>query len=294
MSAFDLGTNSCTCSGNVSNSSKGVKEECLIAFKVYDFFRLQECLTAEDLGFARALETSVLGNTAYEAGDIIAPPEDANSVTIEDLDIQSVNILSKKKNTFRNGYYDVTLQFVFVYTLTFSEAGGCPIGSIVATNTFTTKLTLFGSIDTDVNLSTDLFGGSGCGNSVTLDANPFIWVESKAIALAADFVYPCQCPADGDASPTAVRVTIGLFAIIKLFRIVNLLVESKGFCIPEEISDISSIDPCEFFDNLDFPMDSFAPPQKPEFVAGISSNIPASKPSNDNDSCGCKCGCGCG
>ena len=72
----------------------------------------------------------------------------------------------------------------------------------------------------------------------------------------------------------AVNVTIGLFGIIKLYRIVSLLVESKGFSIAPPCENILPPNPCEFFETLDFPMDVFSPPQKREFHAGISENIP--------------------
>ncbi len=294
MSAFDM--NSCGCCG-LNNT---IKDECLIAFKVYDFFRIQECLTFDNIGYARAAETANTDGSTINEGDVIIPPANTAAVTIKDFEIDKVNVINKRKNPFRKGYYDVELQFIFVYKLRFDDQLGNSLGCVLATSTFTAKVTLFGSIDTDINLSTDLF--SCCNNGVTLEANPFIWVESKAIPLAAELAYnECCCNSDGSSPLTGVKVTIGLFAIIKLFRIVNLLVESKGFCIPEENDAVQSTDPCEFFENLDFPMDSFAPPQKPEFNAGISSNIPAKskKDSDDktNDSgssnCGCGCGCGC-
>ncbi|MCD8089187.1 MAG: hypothetical protein LUD81_00930 [Clostridiales bacterium] len=298
MSAFDFEGCGCSCSAGSENpgtNNGSIKDECLIAFKVYDFFRIQECLTKDELGYSRAAEDVVTDGTKISAGDVIVPPEGAASVVIEDLEIEKVNVLKKKRNSFRSGYYDVDLQFIFNYKLIFSEAGGCVIGSIPATNTFSAKVSLFGSIDTDVNLSTDLFGGAGCSNSITLDANPFVWIESKSVALASDLVYPSSC-CGSDGSAAGVKVTIGLFAIIKLFRIVNLLVKSAGFCIPEELEDISSTDPCDFFENLDFPMDSFAPPQKREFDEGISSNIsPASenRGSGENEENKKHC-CGCG
>lgn len=296
MSAFDINNCGCGCENHK------IKDECLIAFKVYDFFRIQECLKCDSLGFARAAETTVIDGCTINEGDVIVPPKGAAAVTPDKLEIDKVNVLSKRKNPFKPGFYDVELQFVFSYRLCFDERPCDCMGCVKATNSFTAHLTLFGSIDTDINLSTDLFGG--CGSGITLDANPFIWVESKAIPLAAELAFPECCPCDCAPDAAAVKVTIGLFAIIKLFRIVNLLVESKGFCIPEENSSVSSTDPCEFFENLDFPMDSFAPPQKPEFDAGISSNIPASpkpdKPADDSCSCcrpsgsGCGCGCNCG
>ena len=64
-----------------------------------------------------------------------------------------------------------------------------------------------------------------------------------------------------------ILVTIGLFSILKLFRLVHLNVQSTGFCIPEECSDSGNdVNPCEYFTDLDFPMDIFSPPQRKEFM----------------------------
>ena len=118
---------------------------------------------------------------------------------------------------------------------------------------------------------------------------------AKAVALTAELKYQRRRnngAEDFSPSPNEVLVTIGLFTIIKLFRIVNLTVQSHGFCIPEECEELSPLNPCDFFENLDFPMDIFAPPQRPEFVAGVSGNIPSNKKKRRND-CDCGCGCGC-
>ncbi len=113
-----------------------------------------------------------------------------------------------------------------------------------------------------------------------MDADPFILVEAKAVPLSAELRHHKRhnhCSEEVICEPNEVLVTIGLFTIIKLFRIVNLTVESRGFCIPEECDEHTPVNPCEFFDALDFPMDIFAPPQKPEFLAGISGDIPRRK-----------------
>jgi len=65
-----------------------------------------------------------------------------------------------------------------------------------------------------------------------------------------------------------VLVTIGLFSVLKLFRLVHLNVQSTGFCVPEECEDQGDINPCEYFADQDFPMDIFAPPQRKEFMEG--------------------------
>lgn len=113
-------------------------------------------------------------------------------------------------------------------------------------------------------------------------------VEAKAVALSAELRFARRRGFSADEAlprPNEVLVTIGLFTIIKLFRLVNLNVQSRGFCIPDECEEISPISPCDFFERLDFPMDVFAPPQRAEFLAGISSNIPHK---DKRKPCGCE------
>ena len=267
-----------------------LREECIIAAKVYDACRQQDCLTEAELGPARAADCCCICDRHYVEGEVIDPPNNAAAVTIDRLRVKKVIIVEKEPNPFKSGYWDIDLKYVFVYTLTFREADGSIIGSVRANSIFNKRVTLFGSVGSDIVLSSDIFN-NGHGDSTTLDADPFILVEAKAVALAAELKYSrcCKTRGTGDVmppEPNQVIVTIGLFTIIKLFRIVQLLVESKGFCIPPECEEISPLNPCEFFDSLDFPMDIFAPPQKPEFVAGISSNIPSH--AHGGKPCGCE------
>ena len=292
MSAFEI-ENEC---GAASPLNDRVREECIIALKVYDFCRQQDCLTSDVLGPARAECFTHLGNKTIQEGDIIDPPSNAASVSMENLRVKRVIVSDKEPNPFKNGFWDITLKYVFVYKLIFRESDGTIIGKVHANSIFTKKVTLFGSIGTEISISTDLFNqnGSGCSE---LNSDPFVLIESKAVALGAELRFlnrQCRC-GDEALEPTEVGITIGLFTIIKLFRLVNLSVLSRGFCIPKECENISPLNPCEFFDSLDFPMDIFAPPQKREFLAGISGNIPNTT-ENNNNSCnnGCSCGgCGC-
>ena len=247
------------------------------------------------LGPARAECFTHLGNKTIQEGDIIEPPSNAATVSIENLRVKKVIVSDKEPNPFINGFWDITLKYVFVYTLVFREADGTIIGRVHANSIFTKKVTLFGSIGTEISISTDLFGhnGSGCSE---LNSDPFVLVESKAISLGAEIRFRQCCGCGDDAlEPSDVNITIGLFTIIKLFRLVNLSVLSRGFCIPQECEEVSALNPCEFFDSLDFPMDIFAPPQRAEFLAGISGNISRdTSNNNNNNSCGCNNGCGCG
>ncbi len=260
-----------------------LREECIIALKVYDSCRQQDCLTDDQIGPARAAECICVGDEHINEGDIIIPPRNAAAVTIDKLKIKKIIIVEKEPNPFKNGYWDVDIKYVFEYRLTFREADGMAFGSVKANSIYNKKVTLFGSVGSDLTIATDLFRHHM--DVLTLDAEPFIQVEAKAIPLAAELRYPCKRVRNDDFAPEAneVVVTIGLFTIIKLYRIVDLTVESRGFCIPEECEEVSPLNPCEFFDSLDFPMDIFAPPQKREFLAGVSGNIPK----KNNEPCGC-------
>jgi len=288
MGAFEL--NSSTPRNEIHNidssSSRRHREECIIALKIYDSCRQQDCLTSKQIGPARSAEHVCIGEDHIHEGDIINPPDNAASVTMDFLRVKKIIIVDKKPNPFKNGFWDIDLKYVFEYRLTFREADGTVIGCIRANSIFNKKLTLFGSIGSDLAFSTDLFKPFG---DTTIDSEPFIMTEAKAVSLAAELNFHRGHGTHGhdhDKPPKCaneVLVTIGLFTIVKLFRIVNLTVESRGFCVPDECEDISPMNPCEFFEKLDFPLDIFAPPQKPEFLAGVSGNIP-----RDTEKCGHK------
>jgi len=292
MGAFELNSSS-TPRNEIHNvesaSSRRHREECIIALKIYDSCRQQDCLTDKQIGPARSAEHVCIGDDHIHEGDIINPPDNAASVTMDFLRVKKIIIVDKKPNPFKNGFWDIDLKYVFEYRLTFREADGTVIGCIRANSIFNKRLTLFGSIGSDLAFSTDLFKPLGDN---TIDSEPFIMTEAKAVSLAAELnhhrghnpIAPTHERHHDPQPPHAneVLVTIGLFTIIKLFRIVNLTVESKGFCVPEECEEISPLNPCEFFEKLDFPLDIFAPPQKPEFLAGISSNIPRDSEKCDN------------
>jgi hypothetical protein len=250
-----------------------IKDECIIAFKIYDSCRHQNCLTDSEIGPARAAESVNIGDECLKEGDIICPPKNAASVTIDNLKVKRIIIVDKQPSPFRNGYWDVDIKYVFEYRLTFREVDGKVISSAKASSIFNMKLTLFGSVGADLVVGTDML--TAFSESLTFDAEPFICVEAKAVALHAKIqqggrpLESRQGHCHGE-----VHVSIGLFAIVKLFRMVNLNVQSKGFCIPEECGDCNPICPCEHFEEMDFPMDIFAPPQKPEFLAGTGINIP--------------------
>jgi len=241
---------------------KKVKDECIVAYKVYDSCRRQNCLTANELG--PALAAGDYNEFELCAGDVIRPPAGTTSVSMEQLKISKIHVVDKKPCPFRNGFWDIGIKFAFEYVLVFRDSGGCILANINARNFFNSKTTLFGSHGSDLIVGTDLF--SRDSESITFEAAPFIWVEAKAVGLDAKLHHHRH--GGEHRRHGEVLVTVGLFTILKLFRLVHLNVQSTGFCIPEACSDTHDINPCEYFADLEFPMDIFSPPQRKEFMAG--------------------------
>ena len=248
-----------------------LRTEPILALKIYDSCRYKNCLTPSDLGPAMSM-----------GGEPIRPPENAQSVSIEDLKIGRISILTKEPNKFRKGYWDIEIQYDFDYHLRFVSRGGQEIATIPATNSFTQRASLFGSMGAEVAIATDLVTGGISG----MGGEPFVLAEARAIGLAAEIRHDhCRREHHGRdieieeteiirRNRSRVFVTIGLFSMVKIFRLVSLLVESRGFVIPENCGNIIPPNPCDFFEGLDFPMDTFSPPQKREFATGESINIP--------------------
>ena len=253
-----------------------IRQESVIAMKIYDSCRRQDCLDEEDLGPARSACDQYIGLRHYKEGEIIIAPDKAASVSIDDLRTRKIIIVNKRHNPFKRGFWDIDLKYVFEYTLTFREAGGHEIGTLLARSMANSQVTLFGSVGSDIVIATDLLADHK-DESPVLSHDPFVLVEAKAVPLSAKLRHFGRRPKPHDpdeCDPAEVLVTIGLFSIIKLYRIVTLLVESRGFSVPRPCEPVSPVNMCKYFDHLPFPMDVFAPPQKKEFESGVSGNIP--------------------
>jgi len=278
MAAFELNVGKPCPEGDTSLNPGRLREEPIIAHKIYDSCRQQDCLTVSEIGPARSADTVYIDGEEIREGEILVPPRDAASVVIEDLRLKKIIVVDKKPCPFKNGFWDIDIQYVFEYVLIFRDARGCVILTAKANSIFNKRVALFGSVGTELVMGTDLF--KTLKESTTFSAEPFVWVEGKAIALSAEIRYNHSHKTDAGRRPKDVAVTIGLFTIIQLFRIVNLKVESRGFYVPRECTNVDPANPCEFFDALDFPMDIFAPPQRPEFQAGVSGNISRHRQTN--------------
>ncbi len=288
-------------SNRCDNNNSAFTNECIMADKVFDQCRLQLCLTPDNLGPARASRCTNACGDIYSEGDIITPPCNAASVMADNFSLGKILIENKKPNPFRPGFWDITVKYIFNYTLIFTSVDGDELCRICATSSFTTKLTLFGSVCTDVVTASDLY------HNGPVNSGPYVTVDGKAVVLAAELKYPvagtntccnccnccdccstnknCSCvnSADTNDCPSAVNMTIGLFSVVKLFRPVNIIVPSSGYCTPDECAGtgVSGQSVCDFFDSIEFPFDIFSPPATPSAVSGEST-------------CGCDKHIGCG
>ncbi len=68
-----------------------------------------------------------------------------------------------------------------------------------------------------------------------------------------------------------VVVTLGLFSIVKLVRVVQLLIPAFDFCVPnKECIAATEENPCELFETIEFPVDEFFPPQIFDFPGALA------------------------
>lgn len=172
------------CSPKGCNSDqRKLREECLIAFKVYDSCRQQDCLGECELGSARAAENICINGNHIKEGEIIDAPNEAASVIMDKLKIKKIIIMDKKLNEFKKGYWDIDIKYVFEYRLTFRESNGCVIGCVKANSIFDKSVLLFGSVGSEFVIGTDLLSIGKCGDSTTVDADPFTLVEAKSVLI---------------------------------------------------------------------------------------------------------------
>jgi len=96
-----------------------------------------------------------------------------------------------------------------------------------------------------------------------------------------------DCPVDdvrgGRILPAKrVVVSIGIFSIIKLVRLVQLLIPAFDFCIPnKECIAATEENPCELFETIEFPFDEFFPPQKFDFPGALDAERRMTQEMND-------------
>ncbi len=267
-------------SGNESSAENRCTDAvCINASRIYDSCGSKDCLSNLTVYFTPCNQT-VINN--------------ASSVKICKASVITAE-LSVEPVAFHRGYYAVDVTFFFDISLE-AYSCGCSIPSKVnGLAVYGKRAVLYGS-----EASTRSFSSDECvmcaekNTSCTYSAFlPKATVQiSEPMALSAKLVKGCVPPLpcvpipecvityfgdDFACSGTAsVNATIGIFTITQLERNVQIMIPSYDFCIPRKECKPTSDDPCEVFSKVEFPNESFFPP-----------NARAEEKEKYNFECGC-------
>lgn len=208
---------------------------------------------------------------------------------------------------FNRGFYTIDLKYFFKVYLDVFTGVGRPV-TVEGLATFDKKVILFGS-EGKAKVFTSKYRPNEQDLLMSVKNNlPQAIVEVvDPIALSAKVVekhqHHCCCEIDCSSIPREISrcfdddiigeereknvfVTLGLFSIIKLERNVQLLIPVYDFCVPEkECVGATEDNPCELFENINFPLDEFFPPNACQFD---NNTLSTPKPQKNND---CNCGC---
>lgn len=237
---------------------------CLDVDRIYDSCGAKDCL--RDLPVFFSAEDQALVETAAS------------------VRVTRVNVITSTVSVdpvpFHRGYYSVDVTFYFsVCCEVYTGAGALP-ATVNGLATFAKRVVLYGSdgnvktFTSDSEITVDPSEFDCCtGYSSTL---PLASVHiSCPMPLASELSAvsgPVNLPVVSEpvlelfggslAAPTAVQVlvTIGIFTIVQLSRRVQLMLPSYDFCLPRKECDARTDDPCEAFSKIEFPTDSFFPP----------------------------------
>jgi len=248
---------------NLQGDNRINEAVCIDTKRIYDSCVSKDCVENVRVTFNDAAQSLI---------------DNADVIKTRDCDIAAVSI-DVDEVPFNRGYYSVDISFYFRLRFdTYSTPGSMPQVAIGYAN-FQKKCILFGS-EGNVKIFTSTAGTrrSDCPEAPKY-TNPTAKVQAvDPVVLDTDVVDVCHCHRSCCTSfPDSIRdalansrfpqnpekavlVTLGLFSIIQLSRDVQMLIPAYDFCIPERECSCSTQSPCESFQNIEFPVDEFFPP----------------------------------
>lgn len=281
-----------------AQAEQALSEESIISQKIYGKCRQQDCLRPDFIPTEPGVDSiPITGSKSKETAAItsiggtnltvpvttdnliVFPPNLVKSGKVVDgsFVVSGIEILTpeQEQNLFASdGYWKVTIKYQFSYKIQLIGYTGNPlviglstdpVGStptkdfISAYSEYEKQMVLFGGVgNPNVYMASNLYGKTG---PYAYQNAPYVNVQTKATPLVANIGSYIN-PLNGLA-PTPdniVGVTIGLFSIIQLFRLISMTVqttENKDLPICEPIVPG---DPCSYFNELPFPFDDFDPP----------------------------------
>lgn len=275
MSDIPFGTEQIPFSGERTPDS-GCDTVCIDAARIYDSCGAKDCLNDLPLMFSHDDQCLI---------------ENACSVRINRANVITSTV-EVEPVAFHRGFYSVDMVFYFAVNLDVYPVSGSIPSTVNGLAMYGKRVVLYGSDGCVKSFSSD--SPVTC-DTQSLDCNcidtnslPKASVQiSSPMALSAKLKkcektisMPCgsipQCVKDYFGCelvyPDSKQVvaTIGIFTITQLQRNVQLMIPSYDFCVPRKECTTRTDDPCEVFSKIEFPTDSFFPPNVSDCDKGCS------------------------
>jgi len=261
---------------NFSSNYSGFKDTvCITCNKIMDSCRDKECY--EDLKvFLTDYSQDVL--------------DKASTVRCKDAEILYTHI-SVEPVTFNRGFYQCNIRFYFRLNFECCVCLG-KSQEIEGIAVADKSVVLFGGESNISTFKSDP-NNSACGGPAITNGNinieqnnsfnlPTATVEViDPICLGVKVIekgHPCNCCCTAESIPESIHnsvrgriidignkdlvVSLGIFALIRLERVTQIVVPCADFCIPEKEATVASIsdeNPCKVFSKIKFPVDEFYP-----------------------------------
>ena len=242
----------------------GFDPVCLDVPRIYDSCGAKDCL--KDINVFFTEENQALIDTATSVR--------VTKVNVIDttVDVDSV--------AFHRGYYSVDETFYFLCCCEVYTGTGALPTTVTGIAVYSKRVVLYGSDGCVKRFSSDSTpildpAELDCCTSYTGSLPTATVQVSSPMALAAAMsavTVPVIVPYVPEnivefiggalVAPKTqqLQTTIGIFSITTLSRDVQLMLPSYDFCMPRKECDDQNDDPCEAFNKIDFPSDSFFPP----------------------------------
>lgn len=206
--------------------------------------------------------------------------DEAVTVKSRDCRIEEVSI-DVEEVPFNRGFYSVDITFYFKLCFdTFASPCSTPQVAVGFAQ-FNKKCILYGSKgDVKVFVSNPISEMTDCPVAPRY-TNPSAKVQAvDPVILAMDICDSCDCNVSvcssfpqsilasmNDEVPSCgaskvILVTLGLFSIVQMERDAQLLIPAYDYCVPDRECNCNTSDPCETFQNIDFPVNEFFPENK--------------------------------
>ena len=247
---------------NVANSRNSFREAvCINTKRIYDSCGDKDCI--KDL---QVMFTSC-GQQVIDC-----------AMTIKVRSAEAIGVFFEVEPlAFNKGFYSVDMTFFFKVTVAVYSAPASSPCLVEGLATFSKKVILFGSDASVKTFSTDSDTFAGSANIPIVNVQvvdplilsfkvcdidecciqPQCYSIPEKIADQFDGCFEKVCPA------RTVLISLGMFSIVQLERQVQIMVPIYDFCIPNKecTTNVSTQNPCDLFEKIDFPTDEFFPPR---------------------------------